>query len=119
MRDRVIRIDRDGLVITNDGLCKTLFVELVPERAATQIRFVRLWVVRAALCESSQFITRQMRHDGLSDVGRNRVLQPQHVREIFVKLSGPGGRPILHVQQLNGYANAIAGLTNAPFKYES
>src|SRR5215211_6310584 len=69
----VFRIERDRLLVTNDGSRESVFSKRIPVKTSAQICFVRLWIVGAALGEPQSLVHRQMRHDRFGDVRRNRV----------------------------------------------
>src|ERR1041385_1747249 len=66
--ERVSRIERDSLLVTDDRARETLFGKRVPIKTTPQIRFVRLWIVCAALRETKSLVHGQVRHDRFGDV---------------------------------------------------
>src|ERR1044071_2771544 len=49
MRECVLRIECDGLLVADDRACEAVFSKRVPVKTSTQVSFVRLWIIRAAL----------------------------------------------------------------------
>ena len=86
---RVFRIERDRLLITDDRPREALFGKRIPVKASAQVRFVRLRIVCAALRQSKSLVHSQVRHDRFGDVRRDHVFKIQNVSELLVKLSGP------------------------------
>ena len=108
IRERVLRIERDRLLITNDRSREAFFSKRVPVKTSAQISFVCLRIVGAAFGESQTLINGQVRHDRFGDVRGDHVFEIENIGELFVKLSGPGRRLVAHVEQLNRHANAFA-----------
>src|SRR5215213_533646 len=98
MRERVFRIERDCLLITDDRARKTFFSKRVPVKTSAQVSFVRLWIVCAALGESQSLVHSQVRHDRFRDVRRDDVFKVENVCKLLVKLSGPCGRLVANVE---------------------
>src|SRR5687767_15595489 len=96
----VVRINGDGLVVTDDCLRESVFRKSVPVKTASQISFVCQWVVSATFSQTHALVTCQMGDYGFCNVCRDRIFQAQNVGESFVKLAGPNGRAVTHTQQL-------------------
>src|SRR6185369_9761809 len=118
MRQGIIRIQRDRLLIANDCACKTIFCKRVPIETSTQISFVRLRIVRATFCQAQTFINRQVRHDCFGNVRRDRVFQVENIRKLLVELSRPRRGFVSYIKELNGDANAFRRSSDAPVQHE-
>src|SRR5690349_17936528 len=118
VRERVLRIECDGLLVTDDGACKAVFSKRVPVKTSTQVSFVSLRIVRAALGESQPLVHSEVRHDRFGDVRRDDVFEIQNVRKLLVKLSGPRCRFLANVEQLNGDADPFGGAPDSAVEYE-
>src|SRR6185295_7892598 len=103
----IVWIQRDRLVIADDGPGESILGKRIPVEASTQVSLVSLRVVCAALRKSDAFVAGQMRDDCFGNIRGDRIFQTEYVCELFIKLSGPQRRSIQHTQQLNSYANAI------------
>src|SRR6185503_20633842 len=45
IRERVLRIERDCLLVADDGSRETIFSKRVPVKTSTQVSFVCLWII--------------------------------------------------------------------------
>src|ERR1043165_6744336 len=113
IRERVLRIERDRLLVANDRSRKAVFSKCVPVKTPAHISFVGLWTVGASFSESQTLIHRQVRYDSFGDVRRDDVFEIQNIGELFVKLSRPRGRFLAHVEQLDRHANTFCSASDS------
>src|SRR5215510_7191039 len=60
IRYRIVWIEGDGLLITNNCLGESFLGERIPIEATAQVCFVGLWIVGAALRQTQTFIHSQV-----------------------------------------------------------
>src|ERR1041385_1717314 len=118
VRERVLRIERDRLLVTNNRARETFLSKRVPVETSAQVSFVRLRIVSAAFGQTDALVNGEVRHDRLGNVRRNDVFEIQNIGKLFVKLSGPRSHYVADVWELNRNANASAGASDAAAEHE-
>src|SRR5947209_4246796 len=95
--ERVIGVERDGLMVACERAREAFFSKGAPVIAPAQVRLERLGVISAALGETASLVARELRDERLCDLRGYCIFEAKYVRELLVELSGPDGRALAHV----------------------